>query len=80
MNGQCTHIIHHGVQAALCIDVGNRLYGDEIERISGQRQRRTERLAVRAARRSRTLGLAYSLSMAASLLIFVTAAGNVAGS
>lgn len=70
----------HGVQAALYMDAGNRLYGDEIERISGQRQRRTERLAVRAARRSRTLGLAYSLSMAASLLIFVTAAGNVAGS
>lgn len=49
------------------------MYFNETERISGRRQRRTERLAAAAARRSRELGVAYSLSMAASLLIFVTA-------
>ena len=68
-----------GIKIAVRTGAGNRLYGDEMERISGQRQRRTERLAVRAARRSRTLGFAYSLSMAASLLIFVTSAGIVPG-
>jgi len=52
---------------------GNTVYLEETERISGRRQRRTERLAAAAARRSRELGVAYSLSMAASLLIFVSA-------
>lgn len=56
---------------------GNKVYGGETERMSGQRQRRTERLAVRAARRSRTLGFAYSLSMAASFLIIITSSAGL---
>jgi hypothetical protein len=44
----------------------------ERERILGEAGRQeTERLAACAARRSRGLGMAYSLSIAASYLIFV---------
>ena len=48
---------------------GKPVYASERERILGQRARRTERLAVRAARRSRTLALAYSASIAGAYLL-----------
>eukprot|EP00884_Botryococcus_braunii_P018479 jgi/Botrbrau1/5314/Bobra.0391s0026.1 len=51
---------------------GNLLYESEKERILGQRARRTARLAEQAARRTRGLALAYSLSIAASYLIIVS--------
>ncbi len=50
---------------------GRRLYAPERERMYGAKKRRTARLAARAARRSRTLALAYSASVAASYLILV---------
>ena len=57
---------------ALCAcGTGRTLYASERERMYGQKKRRTERLAARAARRSRTLALAYSASVAASYLILV---------
>ena len=55
------------------------MYLDETERISGRRQRRTERLAAAAARRSRELGVAYSLSMAASAADLCDIGGAVGG-
>jgi hypothetical protein len=45
------------------------VYAGERERILGQRARRTERLAAAAARRSRTLALAYSASVAGAYLL-----------
>lgn len=60
-----------GTPDRLCLCTGRRLYASERERMYGQKKRRTERLAARAARRSRTLALAYSASVAASYLILV---------
>ena len=48
---------------------GKPVYAPERERILGQRAKRTERLAKRAARRSRTLALAYSASLAGAYLL-----------
>ena len=64
-------LVRH-TDAALCAcGTGRTLYASERERMYGQKKRRTERLAARAARRSRTLALAYSASVAASYLILV---------
>ncbi len=48
---------------------GERLYLAERERILGEKAKQTERLATRAAQRSRTLALAYSLSLAGAYLL-----------
>jgi recombinational DNA repair protein RecT len=52
-----------------CVVAGKPLYLPERERILGERAKQTERLAARAARRSRTLALAYSMSLAGAYLI-----------
>ena len=52
---------------------GRPTYPPERERIFGEEARQeTERLATTARRRGRKLGLAYSLSLAATFLLFVT--------
>ncbi|KAK9829190.1 hypothetical protein WJX72_004398 [[Myrmecia] bisecta] len=50
---------------------GKAVYLPERERILGKQVQRTERLAARAARRSRELAMAYSLSLAIAYLIIV---------
>lgn len=53
------------------LPAGEPTYLPERERILGQRAQQTERLAAAAARRGEGLRLAYSLSIAASYLLFV---------
>jgi chlorophyll(ide) b reductase len=48
---------------------GRPTYESERERVLGRRAKRTERLAARRRRRSAPLGLAYSMSLAASYLL-----------
>lgn len=48
---------------------GRPTYAAERERVLGRRAKRTERLAARRRRRSAPLGLAYSMSLAASYLL-----------
>ena len=48
---------------------GEAVYARERERIMGQRAKRTERLAAAAARRSRSLAFAYSVSLATAYAI-----------
>lgn len=51
---------------------GNAVYASERERVLGDAAKRTERLADKAARRTTWLALAYSASLAASYLVFMT--------
>lgn len=53
----------------LVVAAGKPVYAGERERILGQRAKQTERLAMAAARRSRSLALAYSASLATAYAI-----------
>lgn len=55
-------------------DEGRQLYGDEWSRLFGPLRKRTERLTAAAARRTSSLGLAYSLSMTVAFLLIASAA------
>jgi len=57
---------------------GKQLYAEEWDRMFGPLSKRTRRLAAAAARRTSTLGMVYSLSMAAAYLLIAleTASAN----